>query len=210
MVSAAYDACGSTLGADDVTIHSVWSDEVEDAIGLGDGETLDDIVIGCDFQSVMLRKERQGGGNGRVYTVKLQLSDGCNTGYAYFKVSVPHSANGTAVDDGAAAGYTVSACSTPKDIARNGAVPAGMTLSQNYPNPFNPSTTISFTVPATSDVTLTVSDMNGREVATVANGRFDAGTHTLVFDASVLPSGLYTYRLESNGAVISRVMQLVK
>lgn len=210
MVGAVYDACGSTLGAGDVTIHSVWSDEVEEAAGLGDGETFNDIVIACDFQSVMLRKERQGGGNGRVYTVKLQLSDGCNTGYAYFKVSVPHTSGGTAVDDGAAAGYTVSACSTPKDIARNGAVPAGMALSQNYPNPFNPTTTISFTVPAASDVTLTVSDMNGREVATVANGRFDAGAHTLVFDASALPSGLYMYRLESNGAVLSRVMQLVK
>ena len=85
-----------------------------------------------------------------------------------------------------------------------------MTLSQNYPNPFNPSTTINFAIPQAADVTLRVFDVNGREVAVVAQGGFAAGSHTLVFDASDLPSGLYSYRLESGGAVLSRVMQLVK
>lgn len=208
MVASVSDACASTLGVSDVTIHSVWSDEAEDATGGGDGATLDDIVIACDYQSVMLRKERQGAGNGRVYTVKLQVSDGCNTGYEMYKVYVPRNTGNMAMDDGAA--YTVSTCTMPKDLARRGAVPAGMTLSQNYPNPFNPSTTISFAIPQAADVTLRVFDVNGREVALVAQGGFAAGTHTLVFDASDLPSGLYSYRLESSGVILSRVMQLVK
>jgi hypothetical protein len=115
-----------------------------------------------------------------------------------------------AMDDGAAAGYTVSSCTIPKDITRGGAVPEGMMLSQNFPNPFNPSTTISFTLPEASTISLKVFDVNGREVATVANGSFAAGTHMLVFDAATLPNGLYMYRLESNGATLSRFMQLIK
>lgn len=210
MVASVSDACGTALTAADVTIHSVWSDEVEDDPDLGDGETLADIVISCDFQSVMLRKERMGNSNGRVYTVKLQLSDGCNTGYATFTVGVPKNANGKAVDDGAIAGYTVDACSMPKDIAGPDAVAARMTLEQNYPNPFNPTTTIRFTLPAASDVTLTVFDMHGRAVAVVAEGRLDAGAHTRSFDASHLASGQYLYRLEGGGVTLSRVMQLVK
>ncbi|MBR9976723.1 MAG: T9SS type A sorting domain-containing protein [Bacteroidetes bacterium] len=209
MAASVSDACNSSISTDDVTIHSVWSDEPENATGNGDGDTYNDIVIACDFQSVMLRKERAGSGNGRVYTVKLQVSDGCNTGYVYFNVNVPRSVRSMAVNDGATAGYTVSACAVPKQSADH-AVPAGMTLSQNYPNPFNPSTSISFTLPETANVSLRVFDLHGREVATIANGDFSSGTHTLSFDAANLPSGMYIYRLESNGAVISRTMQLMK
>jgi hypothetical protein len=210
MVTSVSDACNLGVDASDVTIHSVWSDEPEDATGGGDGNMLDDIVLACDLKSAMLRQERQGGGNGRVYSIKLQVSDGCNTSYAVFRVSVPHEENGVALDDGATAGYTVSTCTLPKDIARDGVIPAGMVLEQNYPNPFNPTTAISFTLPMMSDISLKVFDVNGREVATVARGSFVSGSHTVAFDATNLPSGIYLYRLESSGAVLSRFMQLLK
>jgi len=173
---------------------------------------MDDIVIDCGLQSVMLRKERQGAGNGRVYTVKLEVTDDCgNTGYALFQASVPHSRNSTAVDDGAASGYTVTTCTpAPKSIARDGLTPEGVTLSQNYPNPFNPSTTIRFTVPEATVVSITVFDVNGRKVATVLEGAVSAGSHSVLFDAADLPSGMYIYRLEANDVTLTRMLQLAK
>ena len=86
------------------------SDEPEDVGGGGDGNTLDDIVIAGDCRSVNLRSERQGGGNGRVYTIQVAVNDaGGNSGTAFFQVEVPHNINATATDDGPA--YSVSGCS---------------------------------------------------------------------------------------------------
>ena len=68
---------------------------------------LDDIVI-VNSHKVELRAERQGGGNGRVYSINFQVTDGSeNTAYGSFRVWVPHDVKDTAIDDGASAGYTV-------------------------------------------------------------------------------------------------------
>jgi hypothetical protein len=64
-------------------------------------------------------------------------------------------------------------------------------LAQNHPNPFNPSTTLSYSVPEPSNVRLTVSDFSGRTIATLVDGKVEAGSHELRFDASNLPSGHY-------------------
>jgi len=90
------------------------------------------------------------------------------------------------------------------------ALPASVTLMQNYPNPFNPSTTIRFALPETMHVALRVFDLLGRQVATVTEGTFDAGSHSVVFNASSLPSGVYLYQLEADGARITRRMTLMK
>ena len=195
-----------------VVITSVWSDEVEDAIGNGDGATYDDILIGGVCESVILRAERQGGGNGRVYTIEIKATDASgNSSTATATVSVPHNSTGSAVDDGALAGYTVNGpCSAaPKSLAPR-ISSEGFSLEQNYPNPFNPSTTLTYTIPVEGHVKLRVYDMNGTEVATVLNGSETAGAHSISFNAASLPSGLYLYRLESNGVVMQRIMQLVK
>ncbi len=78
-----------------------------------------------------------------------------------------------------------------------GGGPVEFGLGQNFPNPFNPSTTIPFTLKTRCVVTLRVFDSLGREVATIAQGSLDAGRHTVTFDASTLPSGVYFYRLEA-------------
>jgi surface protein len=94
------DNCAD-LSIDDVYIANVSSDEVEN--GQGDGNTGDDIVIAPGCQSVQLRKERSGNGNGRVYTINLAVDDGNgNIGVASVQVHVPRSPNGTAIDDGMA------------------------------------------------------------------------------------------------------------
>jgi hypothetical protein len=64
-------------------------------------------------------------------------------------------------------------------------------MDQNYPNPFNPSTSIRYSVPERSQVRLVVTDMLGREVATLVDGAVEAGVHTAQFDAGQLPSGNY-------------------
>ncbi|MBL1212480.1 MAG: T9SS type A sorting domain-containing protein [Ignavibacteriae bacterium] len=83
-------------------------------------------------------------------------------------------------------------------------------LSQNYPNPFNPTTTISFTIPEASDVTLKVYDMIGQEVATLVNSEMSAGKFNVSFDASNLASGTYVYELRAGKTVITNKMMLLK
>jgi hypothetical protein len=212
MVSAISDNC-ATLGAGDVVITSVSSDEPENAIGIGDGDTMDDIVIAGDCNSVMLRKERAGSGNGRVYTVNFTVSDGNGNSSAYsFNVWVPQSQFSSAVDDGAGSGYTeYSVCAAwAKPSGNVAGIPSGYALDQNYPNPFNPSTSISFTLPRNAAVSVAVYDVYGRKVAQLVDGAVAAGTHRVSFDAAGLVSGLYIYTLESEGVVISRPMHLMK
>jgi hypothetical protein len=76
-------------------------------------------------------------------------------------------------------------------------VPAEFSLLQNFPNPFNPSTTIQFALPRTGTTLLRVYNTLGMEVTTLVSGNLNAGTHTVNWDASGIPSGVYFYRLEA-------------
>ncbi len=89
-------------------------------------------------------------------------------------------------------------------------IPTSFALYQNYPNPFNPSTAISYQLSAVSFVTLKVYDMLGREVATLANQRQNAGSYTVTFDAGKLPSGVYFYRLTAGSMTETKKMVLIK
>lgn len=86
----------------------------------------------------------------------------------------------------------------------------GFRLNQNYPNPFNPSTTIIYEVPEQSRVTLTILDLLGREVAEVVNQLQPAGRYTSVFDASMLTSGVYFYRLTAGSYARTNKMILLR
>ncbi len=70
-------------------------------------------------------------------------------------------------------------------------------LYQNYPNPFNPTTTISYSLPQESHVTVKVFNVVGNEVAKVVNERQNAGKHILSFNGANLTSGIYFYRIEA-------------
>ncbi len=83
-------------------------------------------------------------------------------------------------------------------------------LRQNYPNPFNPSTKIEFTLTETAMTRLQVFDLSGALVGTLVNGLQDHGTHTVNFDASGLPSGVYYYRLQSGNQFETRKMVLLR
>lgn len=83
-------------------------------------------------------------------------------------------------------------------------------LSQNYPNPFNPTTDISFDIPKGSFVKLIVYDAMGREVHTLANDYFAAGSYNISFDASNLTSGVYFYKITAGDFARTRKMILLK
>jgi hypothetical protein len=72
-------------------------------------------------------------------------------------------------------------------------------MDQNFPNPFNPSTTIQYSAPERSRVRLVVTDMLGREVATLVDGTVEAGQYLAQFDAAQLSSGKYIARVEMTG-----------
>jgi len=83
-------------------------------------------------------------------------------------------------------------------------------LSQNYPNPFNPSTSIRYSIPRSSTVSLEVFDVLGRRVATLVDRTQDAGWHDVKFLSRNLGSGMYVYRLVVDGQAFSKPMLLLK
>ncbi|HJU55190.1 MAG TPA: HYR domain-containing protein [Pyrinomonadaceae bacterium] len=106
LVQSASDSCDSGVDINDVVITKVTSDELENSSG--DGNTLNDIIIAANCRSAQLRSERDGGGNGRVYTFTFKVTDPSgNSTTKTAKVTVPQSQNGAgAVDSGVK--YTVN------------------------------------------------------------------------------------------------------
>lgn len=88
--------------------------------------------------------------------------------------------------------------------------PQKLDLHQNYPNPFNPVTTISFFLPEESEVKLSVFNIVGQPVATLIEGGLSSGEHTIDWDASEMPSGMYIYQLEVGTRIMTRKMTLIK
>ena len=83
-------------------------------------------------------------------------------------------------------------------------------LMQNYPNPFNPTTTISYQLPKSGQVTIKVYDVLGNEVKTLVDEYKPAGEYSVNFDAGKLSSGVYLYRITSGGYTSAKKMTLIK
>lgn len=93
---------------------------------------------------------------------------------------------------------------------RNNPAPEIFTLYAPYPNPFNPETRLTFNLPAPGKTDLTVFDVQGNPVAVLVDGWRQGGTHTVIFDASDLPSGVYFAKLTSNDIFQVRKLLLLK
>ena len=89
-------------------------------------------------------------------------------------------------------------------------MPDKFILSQNYPNPFNPTTTIDYQTPTKGLVILKVYDILGKEISTLVNQVKNAGSYTVEFNGSNLPSGTYFYRLEAGDNLDVKKMILLK
>jgi hypothetical protein len=99
---------------------------------------------------------------------------------------------------------------SPTAVLEKATLPGSFALLQNHPNPFNPTTTITFELPHTAEVRLSVSDLLGREVSVLVNERRDAGVYDVPFDAGGLSSGVYLYRLQAGDLVRTRKLIVLR
>jgi hypothetical protein len=157
--------------------------------------------------------KRFGRHNGLSTSCALSLSEGASgnihigSAYGYTILGDPDLISGAPMSE-------LTPTSIPKEEPH---VTMGIALHQNHPNPFNPTTEIRFTLSAaeTQDLAslrtrLAVHDILGREIVVLVEGVMPAGEHRVSFDASGLASGVYLYRLTTNGQSVTRRMVLLK
>jgi hypothetical protein len=80
----------------------------------------------------------------------------------------------------------------------------------NYPNPFNAKTTISYQLPVTSHIELTIYSITGQKISTLVSDQQQAGIHRFEWDAKDLASGVYIYQLQAEGFTASQKLILLK
>ena len=89
-------------------------------------------------------------------------------------------------------------------------IPNGFSLEQNYPNPFNPSTTIKYSIPEESFVSLKVYDAIGNLVETILEKEQNSGVYTVQFDGTKLASGIYYYQIKTPKFTQTKKLMLLK
>jgi hypothetical protein len=89
-------------------------------------------------------------------------------------------------------------------------IPTEYSISQNYPNPFNPTTTILFSLPVKSYISLKIFDLLGREVATIVSEEMSAGNYSRQWNANKFSSGLYFYQLRAGSFTETRILLFLK
>ena len=89
-------------------------------------------------------------------------------------------------------------------------VPDAFAISPAYPNPFNPVTNISFALPTSSEMSLSVYNMQGRVVASLINGNLDAGYHSIAWNADNQSSGVYFVKMIAGEYVKTQKLMLIK
>jgi flagellar hook assembly protein FlgD len=90
------------------------------------------------------------------------------------------------------------------------AIPGDYNLHSVYPNPFNPVTTIAYEVPNTTQVTIKIYDISGREAAQLVNSEMAQGYHTVDWNATNYASGAYFVKMVAGSFVQTRKMVLLK
>jgi photosystem II stability/assembly factor-like uncharacterized protein len=134
-----------------------------------------------------------------------------NTGLTYFNINNLAVA-GNNLFAGMSGGIwkrSLSEILTPIEESKS-ELPVAYTLAQNYPNPFNPTTTISYTVPSNSFVSLKVHDALGREVAVLVNEVKAPGSYKVNFNGSGLSSGIYFYHIQAGIFTDTKKLVLLK
>jgi hypothetical protein len=143
-------------------------------------------------------------GEARTLTVRyMPLSSGAHDD----SIVVSYSTQDTAANS---RGLTIRFHGTSSSSGVDRATLAGYLLGQNHPNPAVGSTTIDLTIARAGNVRLALHDVRGRLLRTLLDQRLDAGPHSLTIDAGTLEPGVYLYRMESGGAVITRPMTVVR
>jgi hypothetical protein len=95
-------------------------------------------------------------------------------------------------------------------LSQESQLPTSPLLFQNYPNPFNPSTVINYQVAKKGNVSLKVFNVLGREIALLVNEEKPAGSYSVNFNATSIPSGVYFYQIKSGSYLAAKKMLLLK
>jgi hypothetical protein len=161
-----------------------------------------------DTRFVVLRANGQ---DGRFVELVNPAIDGVDLSYEFRDVDLkPGSSYRYRVDvideDGRWMLFETKELSTPAAV---------LTLYQNHPNPFNPNTTIQFVLPENGHTNLSIYDARGRRVVDLVDRELNAGLNEFVWDAkdargTPVSSGVYFYRLETRGKILTRKMLLIK
>ena len=89
-------------------------------------------------------------------------------------------------------------------------MPTEFTLSPAYPNPFNPVTTLSFTLPEETDISIIIYNLKGRQVANLTDGVMDAGYHSVIWNAKHHSSGVYFVQMIAGEYFNTQKLMLIK
>jgi len=107
--------------------------------------------------------------------------------------------------------YTLTGEAITSSVRGDGSdLPEGVRLLQNYPNPFNPTTTIRYTIPRRSHITLAIYNPLGQLISMLLNGDEGPGEHAVTIDGTGLASGVYFCRLQAGSVVQTRSMVLIR
>ncbi|MDZ7715672.1 MAG: invasin domain 3-containing protein [Balneolaceae bacterium] len=137
------------------------------------------------FYSFDVRAKKNGGNNNAKVKGQYTVASKSNTDNARFTLRI---------NPGADAGQ----------------IPSTFSLGNNYPNPFNPTTTIPFDLPLQSKVTISVYNIIGQKVATIADRTFEAGSHTVKWSPNALASGVYLFILQTDQKRFTQKMTFIK
>lgn len=191
-VTSATDNCDGNLDMAAVRITQVTSDEAEDAPG--SGNTRQDIVINSDCQSVQLRSERAGRGDGRVYTIRVAVADKAgNTTTAEYQVVVPVSLRQPAVAGAVAYTQVSSNCGTgTPPVAGGKSIFERLTdYLTVYPNPASGDfLTVNVQAAQRQEAIFTLFDSRGQAVMTTTK-TLEAGTNQVPVSLEKTTTGVY-------------------
>ena len=140
----------------------------------------------------------------------LAWDDGSESWQQIENVTVNPDENSVTFESADVSSYIILSSAMTTTVAEEIVTAASFELQQNYPNPFNPTTTIEFSLLQNSQVTLSVYNVIGRHVATLANGALDAGVHHVSFNADGLNSGVYFYEIRVGELSKIGSMNLIK
>lgn len=137
------------------------------------------------------------------------------TGKSFYAISMFNVNCGWAVTGTAVSGGTNDGVWKYNDVLNevnpiNTTTPSNFVLEQNYPNPFNPSTTINYSIPKSSFVTLKVYDILGNEVKTLVNEQQSVNNYSITADFSNLTTGVYYYTLKAGDFTSTKKLMLIK
>jgi hypothetical protein len=148
-------------------------------------------------------------GSYRMYAGKVGFSGSYNGNASDFAEADPISISGGKVE------VNLVLAGTSTQVGTDPSLPSAIELIGNYPNPFNPETTILFRLAQPSNVRLVVYDVLGSEVSVLLDGRMEAGSQSVTWNAKSsagrpIASGVYFYRLESGSESRTGRMMLLR